>query len=96
MLTAMEYLREEAVEKEEGIETAMSRIGAISLGESSDKTETSTQDVEDVEEIEPIDAWPEQGRNVSWVDRIKTIGKNAIFQLYYTTWHIVGWHTSLI
>ena len=78
----MEYLREEAVEKEKDIEKATNRVGTIALGEISDKTETSTQDVE---VFEPIDAWPEQESNVNWVDRIKTIGKNAILQSYYTT-----------
>ena len=70
MLTAMEYLREEKVEQEEEIETC--RIGIIALGESSDKTENST---EDVEVSQPIEGWPEQERKVSRVDRIKAIGK---------------------
>ena len=68
----MEYLREEAFEKEEGIETAMSRIGITSSGKSSDKTKTST---EDVEVSQTIEGWPEQERKVSWADRIKIIGK---------------------
>ena len=72
LLTAMEYLREEAVEKEEGIEKATSMVGTIVAEESSDKTETPTQDV-DVSQ--PVESWPEQERKVSWVDRIKTIGK---------------------
>ena len=89
----MEYLREDIGEKEEETKSATCRIGTIVVEESSDKAETSSQDVE---VSQAIDAWPEQGRKASWVDRIKTIGKNAILQSYYTTWHIVGWHTSLI
>ena len=68
----MEYLREEAVEKEKDVEKATNRVGTIALGEISDKTETSTQDVE---MGQPIEGWTEQERKVSWVDRIKTIGK---------------------
>ena len=67
----MEYLREEVVEKEEetGKETTTNMIGD---GESSDKTETPTLDLE---VSQPIEAWSKQERKVSWVDRIKTIGK---------------------
>ena len=86
----MEYLREEVFEKEEEIGTATNRI---EVGDSSDKTETPTQGVE---VSQPVEVWTEQERKASWVDRIKTIGKNAILQSYYTTWHIVGWHASLI
>ena len=69
MLTAMEFLREE---EEKDTETATDRIGIIEIEDISDKTETSTQDIE---VIEPIEGWSEQERKVSWVDRIKTIGK---------------------
>ena len=69
MLTAMEFLREE---EEKDTETATSRIGIIVAGESSNKTETSTQDVE---VGQPIEGWSEQERKVNWVDWIKTIGK---------------------
>ena len=105
----MEYLREEKKEKKEKKKgnkrkkkrkkcegkkkdtgTATSRIRIIVVGEC---FETSTQDVE---VSQTIGGWREQERKASWVDRIKTIGKNAILQSYYTTWHIVGWHASLI
>ena len=103
----MEYLREEKKEKKEKKkgkkrkkqrkkcegkkkDTGTSRIRIIVVGEC---FETSTQDVE---VSQTIGGWTEQERKASWVDRIKTIGKNAILQSYYTTWHIVGWHTSLI
>lgn len=65
----MEFLREE---EEKDTETATDRIGIIEIEDISDKTETSTQDIE---VIEPIEGWSEQERKVSWVDRIKTIGK---------------------
>ena len=65
----MEFLREEE-KKDTG--TATSRIGTIVVEESSVKTETSTQDVE---ASQPVEGWTEQERKVSWVDRIKTIGK---------------------
>ena len=68
----MEYLREEAVEKEEDIEKVTCRVGTIAYGESSDKTKTSN---EDVEMSHTIEGWSEKERKVSWVDRIKTIGK---------------------
>ena len=74
MLTAMEYLREEASEKEEKTETAANRVGTTSPGKSSDKTRTSNKDVE---VSQPIEGWPEQERKVSWVDWIKTIGKGS-------------------
>ena len=67
LLTAMEYLREDVVEKEEEIETASCKIRTIEVEESSGKTETSSQDAEE--------GWSEQEGKVSWVDRIKTIGK---------------------
>merc|ERR1712228_892004 len=57
LLTAMEYLREEIVEKDEETETNKSRTFVTE--ESSDKTETPSQDVE---VIEPIEGWPEQER----------------------------------
>ena len=72
LLTAMEYLREEAVEKQEDIETATCSVGTIVVEESSDKTKTTT---EDVEVSQTIEGWPEQERKVSLVDRIKAIGK---------------------
>ena len=65
----MEFLREE--EKKEDTETATSRIGIIEV-ESSEKNETATQDLE---VSQPVEGWTEQERKVSWVDRIKTIGK---------------------
>ena len=59
----MEYLREEAIEKEEEGETATSRIETI-----------------EVEESQPVEVWSEQKRKVSWIDWIKTIGKqNCIY-----------------
>ena len=70
----MEYLREETVEKEEAIETAMSRVGTTVPGKSSDKTKTPNKDVEVSQTIE---GWPEQEGKVSLVDRIKTIGKGS-------------------
>ena len=72
MLTAMEYLREEASEKEEKTETAANRVGTTSPGKSSDKTRTSNKDVE---VSQPIEGWPEQDRKASLVDLIKAIGK---------------------
>ena len=77
----MEYLREDIAEKEEETKSATCRIGTIVVEESSDKTETPTQDVE---VSQPVEGWTEQERKVSLVDRIKTIGKNAILELYYT------------
>ena len=71
MLTAMEFLREEET-KDTG--SATSRIGIIEV-ESSENPETATHDVE---VSHPIEGCTEQERKVSWVDRIKTIGKNAI------------------
>ena len=68
--------------KKKDTRTASSRIVTIEVEESSNKTESSTQDVE---VIEPSEAWTENKRKASWVDRIKTIGKNAILQSYYTT-----------
>ena len=84
----MEYLREEKKEKKEKKKgkkrkkkrkkcerkkkdtgTATSRISIIVVGEC---FETSTQDVE---VSQTIGGWTEQERKVSWVDRIKTIGK---------------------
>ena len=79
--------------KGEKKDTGTATIGIIVVEATSDKTETSTQDVE---VSQTIGGWREQERKASWVDRIKTIGKNAILQSYYTTWHIVGWHASLI
>ena len=75
----MEFLREEET-KYTG--TATSRIGTIVVEESSDKTETSTQDVE---VSQPAEGWTEQERKVIWVDRVKTIGKYSILYLYFTT-----------
>ena len=74
----MEYLREEVVEKEEETETATvpCRIG---VGDNSDKTETPTPDVE---VSQPVEAWTEQERKVSWVDRIKTIGKLTYIHIF--------------
>merc|ERR1712083_949148 len=43
LLTAMEYLRKDDVEKEKVTETAACRIGTIGNGDSSHKVETSTQ-----------------------------------------------------
>ena len=60
----MEYLREEAIEKEEEGETATTRIESIEVEESSDKTVS-----------QPVKVWSEQERKVSWIVRIKTIGK---------------------
>ena len=68
----MEYLREEAAEKEEKTETAANRVGTSAPGKSSEKTKTST---EDVEVSQTIDGWPEQERKVNLVDWIKAIGK---------------------
>ena len=68
----MEYLREEAVEKEEGIEKAMGRVGTTAPGKSSDKTKTPNKDVA---VSQPIEGWPEQDRKASLVDLIKAIGK---------------------
>ena len=70
LITAMEYLREEVVEKEE--ETASYKNRTIVVGKSSDKSDTSS---EDVEVSQPSEGWTEQGRKVSLVDRIKKIGK---------------------
>ena len=67
----MEYLREETVEKEEGIETAMSRVGTTAPGKSSDKTKTPNKD----EVSQTIEGWPEQDRKASLVVLIKAIGK---------------------
>ena len=72
LLTAMEYLREEAAEKEEGIEKAMGRVGTTAPGKSSDKTKTPNKDVA---VSQPIEGWPEQDRKASLVDLIKAIGK---------------------
>ena len=72
LITAMEYLREEVVEKDEEEETASYKNRTIVVGKSSDKSETSS---EDVEVSQPSEGWTEQGRKVSLVDRIKTIGK---------------------
>ena len=58
--------------KAEKKDAGTATIGIIVVEESSDKTETSTQDVE---ASQPIEAGEEQERKVSWVDRIKTIGK---------------------
>ena len=66
----MEYLREDVAEKEEETKPATSRIGTIVVEESSEKTST-----QDVEVNQPFEGWSEQERKVSWVDRIKTIGK---------------------
>ena len=66
----MEYLREEAIEKEEEGETATSRIETI-----------------EVEESQPVEVWSEQKRKVSWIDWIKTIGKqNCIYT--FTNIHV--------
>ena len=67
----MEYLREEDVEKEEGIETVMSRVGTTAPGKSSDKTKTPNKD----EVSQTIEGWPEQDRKASLVVLIKAIGK---------------------
>ena len=72
LITAMEYLREEVVEKDEEEETASYKNRTIVVGKSSDKSETSS---EDVEVSQPSEGWTEQGRKVSLVDRIKKIGK---------------------
>ena len=72
LITAMEYLREEVVEKNEEEETASYKNRTIVVGKSSDKSDTSS---EDVEVSQPSEGWTEQGRKVSLVDRIKTIGK---------------------
>ena len=74
----MEYHREE--ENEEG--TAADRIGAVALGESSDKTETQDTNVN-----QPLEVWPKQERKGSWMaGRIKTIGEYALhtMQLHAT------------
>ena len=68
----MEYLREGVVEKDEEEETASYKNRTIVVGKSSDKSETSS---EDVDVSQPSEGWTEQGRKVSLVDRIKTIGK---------------------
>ena len=94
----MEYLREEKKEKREKKKrkkkkkkregkredtgTTKSRIGFIVVEES---FETSTQDVV---VSQTIGGWTEQERKVSWVDRIKTIGKNTILQSYLSLIHI--------
>ena len=70
----MEYLREDIVEKEEETKSATCRIGTIVVEESSEKTETSTQEVE---VSQPVEGWTEQERKVSFVDWIKTIGKQC-------------------
>ena len=72
LLTAMEFLRDEVVEKDEETEPASYKIRTIVVEESSVKTETSSQDVEVSRAIE---GWPEQERKASLVDWIKTIGK---------------------
>ena len=67
----MEYHREEENEEE----TAAERIGAVALGESSDKIETQDTNVN-----QPLEVWPKQERKGSWVaGRIKTIGEYATF-----------------
>ena len=68
--------------KKKDIGSATSRIGIIVVEESSDKTETSTQDVEVGQSIE---TFTEQERKASWVDRIKTIGKYSILCFYFST-----------
>ena len=84
----MEYLREEKKEGKKGKKGKKKRkkrkgekkdpgtvtIKIIAVEESSDKTETSTQDVE---VSQPIEGWSEQERKVSWVDRIKIIGTKS-------------------
>ena len=72
LLTAMEYLRDDKVEKEEDTGTLSNKIRTIVVEGCSDKTETSS---EDVEVDQPMDAWPDQKKKLSWVDWIKTIGK---------------------
>ena len=72
LLTAMEYLREDVAEKEEETKSSTPRIGIIVVEESSEETKTSTQDNE---VSQPIEGWSKQEMKVSWVDRIKTIGK---------------------
>ena len=71
LLTAMEYLRDEVVEKEE--ETARERIETISIGRNPDVTTTSAQDVEVTQTV--------QEKKVRWVDWIKTIGEYRKFHL---------------
>ena len=71
----MEYLREEALEKDEDLGTAKSRIVTIEVGESSEKAETPTPDLE---VSQPVEVWSKQERKVSWVDQMKTIGRKLI------------------
>ena len=70
----MEYLREE-----EETETGNCKIGTILVGESSEEMET-----QDVEVSLPVEAWQEQEKKVSWVDRIKTIGKYLKLHFIFT------------
>ena len=71
----MEYHREEENEEE----TAADRIGAVALGESSDKTETQDTNVN-----QPLEVWPKQERKGRWVaGRIKTIGEYATFLQHF-------------
>ena len=65
----MEYLRKDKKEKKKRKKGKKKRKKR--KGKKKD-TKTST---EDVEAGQPIQAWSDQERKVSWLDRIKTIGK---------------------
>ena len=69
LLTAMEYLREEVIEEEEGAARETCEIGTTALGVNLEEAETPTQEI-----TQPMEAWPEQFKKGNWVDRIKTIG----------------------
>ena len=84
LLTAMEYLREEVVEEEDGL------VGNL------EEAETQNQEVE---VTQPMEAWPEQSKKGNWVDQIKTIGLYSKLNQYFTISHFrnkgLAWHCNL-
>ena len=70
LLTAMEYLREEVVEKGEETTAVTSRIEVIAHGENPEETEAGNSEI-----IHTLQAWPNQQKKVSLEDHIKTIGQ---------------------
>ena len=85
LLTAMEYLREEVVEKEEETTAVTSRIEVIAHGENPEETETGNSEI-----IHTMQAWPNQQKKVSLENHIKTIGKYTISHLYPSNLQLVN------
>ena len=82
LLTAMEYLREEVVEEEEGAATETCKIETTAVGGNLEEAETQFSSV-----TQPMEAWPEQFKKINWVDRIKTLGLYSKLNQYFTISH---------